>query len=111
LVSGVIQILASPGLDYELESYYDVTVIVYDAYTPAVNATLYVTVLDVNEHPVFINLPDAGSVLENVTDAQTLTICNVTDPDGDIVTYNATISPSDGKLYFNDSSKCHFEQC
>ena len=116
--TGAIRLSSSPSLDRETVDHLELTIIASDARDPddathTGNATLSVTILDVDdEAPVFNMSQYNFEVEENYPVGQTFTQLTATDPDigGDtMITYNLiqgslsnnfTIDPSTGQMSF-----------
>lgn len=83
-------ILTSQELDYEVLSYYSLTVSVSDG-SITVSQPLTITITDTNDSPAFLDTPYSVQVNENDISALAFTV-NATDPDND--TLHFTLSGS-----------------
>ena len=96
-----------PTLDFEMQDWYQLTLTVTDTGSLSHTSYLNVTIVDVNEPPVILNLPNltaAATIPEDVIGQLSLYEVISSDPDGDVLTYTLTIIP-DGPFSISTMGK------
>ena len=104
-ISGQISIVSSSGLDYEARSKYLVEITTQDPAGLSTSANLTVNVLDVQEAPVFHNLPATITMEENKPSGSVVFSADASDPDGDALLYSMVTSPNTTVFLIDTSSK------
>jgi len=90
-----VSVIDNPGLDFETETSYDLTIEIEDTGGLTDTAVLTVDINDINEPPEITNLPDSVSVSEDDAGLTTLFTVVATDPEGDTPSFSiASVSPS-----------------
>ena len=90
----------SAGPDFETVPSYVVTINATDGIHVA-SANLAVTINDVDEGPIFLNLPETVDVLEDTVGATTIYTVNAIDPENKLVVYAFSVVPNDGTIEFD----------
>ena len=104
-ISGQISIVSSSGLDYEARSKYLVEITTQDPAGLSTSANLTINVLDVQEAPVFHNLPATITMEENKPSGSVVFSADASDPDGDALLYSMVTSPNTTVFLIDTSSK------
>ena len=104
-ISGQISIVSSSGLDYEARSKYLVEITTQDPAGLSTSANLTLNVLDVQEAPVFHNLPATITMEENKPSGSVVFSADASDPDGDALLYSMVTSPNTTVFLIDTSSK------
>ena len=104
-ISGQISIVSSSGLDYEARSKYLVEITTQDPAGLSKSANLTINVLDVQEAPVFHNLPATITMEENKPSGSVVFSADASDPDGDALLYSMVTSPNTTVFLIDTSSK------
>ena len=71
---GNLRLTNNPGFDYELEKNYKITVYVDDGVNIGAPGYVYITITDVNEPPIILNLPTYTNLPENSKEGKTVFI-------------------------------------
>uniref|UniRef100_A0A671QN41 Cadherin-23-like n=1 Tax=Sinocyclocheilus anshuiensis TaxID=1608454 RepID=A0A671QN41_9TELE len=109
-VEGELRVRRDVELDRETIAYYNITITAKDLGTPALSATVVVSiqVLDINDNdPILLNLPYNTSVSEGAPVHTSITQVRAQDSDSDrnaLLTYSITAGNSDGSFYINETS-------
>ncbi|KTG41174.1 hypothetical protein cypCar_00023431, partial [Cyprinus carpio] len=109
-VEGELRVRRDVELDRETITYYNITITAKDLGTPALSATVVVSiqVLDINDNdPILLNLPNNSSVSEGAPIHTSITQVRAQDSDSDrnaLLTYSITAGNSDGSFYINETS-------
>uniref|UniRef100_A0A672MPM9 Cadherin-23 n=1 Tax=Sinocyclocheilus grahami TaxID=75366 RepID=A0A672MPM9_SINGR len=109
-VEGELRVRRDVELDRETIAYYNITITAKDLGTPALSATVVVSiqVLDINDNdPILLNLPYNTSVSEGAPIHTSITQVRAQDSDSDrnaLLTYSITAGNSDGSFYINETS-------
>uniref|UniRef100_A0A8C2JDF4 Cadherin-23 n=1 Tax=Cyprinus carpio TaxID=7962 RepID=A0A8C2JDF4_CYPCA len=109
-VEGELRVRRDVELDRETITYYNITITAKDLGTPALSATVVVSiqVLDINDNdPILLNLPNNTSVSEGAPIHTSITQVRAQDSDSDrnaLLTYSITAGNSDGSFYINETS-------
>ena len=104
-ISGQISIVSSSGLDYEARSKYLVEITTQDPAGLSTSANLTINVLDVQEAPVFHNLPATITMEENKPSGSVVFSADASDPDGDALLYSMVTLPNTTVFLIDTSSK------
>ena len=85
--------MSNPGLDFETVNRYVLVMKVTDAGGFSTTSNLTINITDVNETPIFHNLPNDTSVAEDTTGIVSVFNVWASDPDGDSLMYVLSSSP------------------
>ncbi|XP_077992054.1 cadherin EGF LAG seven-pass G-type receptor 2-like [Glandiceps talaboti] len=102
----VIRLIDSPTLDYETLPTYTLTVTCHDYINAGAPRELIVNLIDENEPPEILNLPDAVTVPEDAINMAAIFDADGFDVDGDDLTYHIDVTPGSGlgKFFFVDTT-------
>lgn len=101
LTSGVVAL--TTALDYEVTSFYSLTVRVSDSNGGVATTSLTLTVSDVNDSPQFLGAPYSATISENLPSGSDVIKITAIDADGDYLTYSLSGTNS-GHFQISSSS-------
>ena len=82
------------SVDFETTTSHSIDVIANDGNLDSTTETLTINIDNVNEAPVFDNLPHSFNINEDTTTGTTVYTVGSTDPEGDAVTYRLSAASS-----------------
>ena len=88
------EVILDSNIDFETATSHSIDVIANDGNLDSTTETLTINIDNVNEAPVFDNLPHSFNINEDTTTGTTVYTVGSTDPEGDAVTYRLSAASS-----------------